>query len=189
MWDFGDGQTSTEINPLHVFLKAGTYSVNLSLHGQDRDNSDTKSNYIIVTEPPPQADFSESTTKGIAPLTVTFQNTTTGPYSILLWNLGNGTLTSGESVTTTYLTPGVNTVTLRAFGPGGKDRTIKHIYVFHPGADVDGDHTISLTDAIIIQKWLTKQHVAATTIVPDINGDNVAGIEEISYILKSLALP
>ena len=32
-WDFGDGTTSTEANPLHKFAKAGTYKVTLTVEG------------------------------------------------------------------------------------------------------------------------------------------------------------
>jgi PKD repeat protein len=31
-WDFGDGQTSTERNPLHVYASAGTYPVTMTVH-------------------------------------------------------------------------------------------------------------------------------------------------------------
>jgi TolA-binding protein len=30
-WDFGDGQTSNEMNPVHVYLRPGLYTVNLSV--------------------------------------------------------------------------------------------------------------------------------------------------------------
>lgn len=34
VWDFGDGTTSTEMNPLHVFAKSGYYTVTLTVKGE-----------------------------------------------------------------------------------------------------------------------------------------------------------
>ena len=31
-WDFGDGQTSSELNPVHVYLRPGLYTIRLSFH-------------------------------------------------------------------------------------------------------------------------------------------------------------
>lgn len=33
LWDFGDGQTSTEVNPAHTYGSAGTYTVKLTVVG------------------------------------------------------------------------------------------------------------------------------------------------------------
>ena len=45
LWDFGDGATSTEDNPIHVYNNQGSYTVTLTSSGQ----SITKYNYINVT--------------------------------------------------------------------------------------------------------------------------------------------
>lgn len=34
LWDFGDGTTSTEKNPLHIYSKSGYYTVKLTVHGE-----------------------------------------------------------------------------------------------------------------------------------------------------------
>ncbi len=48
-WDFGDGETSVDVSPLHQFKSAGTYTVTLKVT-DDRKNSDTKvrKDYITV---------------------------------------------------------------------------------------------------------------------------------------------
>ncbi len=48
-WDFGDGKTSTDANPVHQYKSAGTYAVTLKVT-DDRQNTDTKvrKDYIIV---------------------------------------------------------------------------------------------------------------------------------------------
>ncbi|MEZ4985786.1 MAG: PKD domain-containing protein [Saprospiraceae bacterium] len=35
LWDFGDGNTSTEANPLHEYATAGQYLVSLTVFGDD----------------------------------------------------------------------------------------------------------------------------------------------------------
>lgn len=56
-WDFGDGQTSTETNPYHVFLKPGLYTVSLSVKRGTRNV--TMTNRIQVDRP-----HRDRTTKG-----------------------------------------------------------------------------------------------------------------------------
>ncbi|MGD9126253.1 MAG: PKD domain-containing protein [Planctomycetia bacterium] len=48
-WDFGDGQTSTEANPSHVFLKPGLYTVSLSVKRGSRNV--TMTNRIQIDRP------------------------------------------------------------------------------------------------------------------------------------------
>ena len=52
LWDFGDGATSTEQNPLHMYTSAGVYTVSLTVAGSPSD-TETKTDYISVYEPAP----------------------------------------------------------------------------------------------------------------------------------------
>jgi PKD repeat protein/pimeloyl-ACP methyl ester carboxylesterase len=47
-WDFGDNQTSTEQNPVHVYSTSGTYTVNLTITNTSGTNTETKTNFITV---------------------------------------------------------------------------------------------------------------------------------------------
>jgi len=51
-WNFGDGYTSNEENPLHVYESPGTYAVTLTITGVSGTSSTTKNNYITVTAGP-----------------------------------------------------------------------------------------------------------------------------------------
>jgi PKD repeat protein len=51
-WIFGDGSTSTEKNPVHTYMNAGSYSVKLKVSGPGGSNGLSRSNYIIVSGAP-----------------------------------------------------------------------------------------------------------------------------------------
>jgi len=68
-WDFGDGATSTDKNPIHTYLKAGTYTVKLTVTSATKQTS-SKLGTVTVLPVLPEADFKSNVTKGNAPLTV-----------------------------------------------------------------------------------------------------------------------
>lgn len=49
-WDFGDGATSTDIHPSHTYATAGTYDVTLTVGGPCGTDTETKQDYITVTD-------------------------------------------------------------------------------------------------------------------------------------------
>jgi len=48
LWEFGDGVTSAEQNPLHSYSSVGTYTVNLTATNGDGLNTSSKASYIAV---------------------------------------------------------------------------------------------------------------------------------------------
>ncbi|RYU72419.1 PKD domain-containing protein, partial [Hymenobacter persicinus] len=55
LWDFGDGQTSTQQNPRHCYTTAGTYTVVLTATNAVGSNSRTRTNYITYNSAVPLA--------------------------------------------------------------------------------------------------------------------------------------
>ena len=47
-WDFGDGNTSTEQNPSHIYNTEGSYSVSLTANNTYGSDTETKTDYITV---------------------------------------------------------------------------------------------------------------------------------------------
>jgi len=50
-WDFGDGATSTLQNPGHTYDAAGSYTVSLTVTNADGSDTETKVDYIVVSDP------------------------------------------------------------------------------------------------------------------------------------------
>jgi PKD repeat protein len=51
LWDFGDGQTSTQRNPVHTYTTPGTYSVSLTTSNSSGSDTETKNSFITVSLP------------------------------------------------------------------------------------------------------------------------------------------
>jgi PKD repeat protein len=137
-WTFGDDSTDnlTTRNPVHTYTNPGTYSVSLSATNTVGLNITTKTGYINVTAAPlgPVADFSGTPTSGIAPLTVQFNDTSTGFVNPVtyLWDFGDGSTSTERNPSHSYTayTPENYTVTLNVTGNYGKaDSRIKSGYI------------------------------------------------------------
>lgn len=48
-WDFGDGTSSTEENPVHVYGKAGEYTVTLKVENSEGFSSET-TDYVEISK-------------------------------------------------------------------------------------------------------------------------------------------
>ncbi len=53
LWDFGDGETSTDQNPKHTYDQAGEYTVKLTIQATEGADLEIKNAYIYVTEKEP----------------------------------------------------------------------------------------------------------------------------------------
>lgn len=51
-WDFGDGTTSNDPNPVHTYNKPGTYRVTLTVKNAKQEGTIGKKDYVIVRQQP-----------------------------------------------------------------------------------------------------------------------------------------
>jgi len=130
-WNFGDGQSSTQQNPTHIYTTAGTFAVSLSVTGPHGNDSIVKTDYITVG--PPTCDFSANQTGGTGTLAVSFTSQVTGTVSTYLWDFGDGNTSATQNASHNY-TPGAYTVSLTVSGPTGtaKEEKTSYITVFTP---------------------------------------------------------
>ncbi len=57
LWDFGDGQSSTEPEPQHVYSGPGTFSVSLRVASGAGEDTFTRNGYVVIGAPPPSVTY------------------------------------------------------------------------------------------------------------------------------------
>jgi large repetitive protein len=120
-WEFGDGTSSSETNPAHIFIKPGFYTVKLILSDGFADKP-TVATIPVIIEGSPQAFQSFSDTTICVNTSLTFDGTRStdpnGPLGSYSWDFGDGTNALGSTVTHAYSKPGTYYVTLTVVGNG-----------------------------------------------------------------------
>lgn len=129
-WDFGDGTTSTQQNPVHVFPSLNAYSVTLTVSNDTCSHSITKAIEVIDENP----DFVTSTRIACRPTGVNFNAINVNGTHIINynWDFGNGSSLSINSafVTGNYFNSGTYTIGLITTDIYGcKDTVIKTNYL------------------------------------------------------------
>ncbi len=119
-WDFGDGSSSDGQNPTHVYETDGYYSVTLTASNAYNSASATKKDYIKIT-PVSEivADFSASPQSGQVPLSVKFNDLSTGIPTSWNWDFGDGSTSKLQNPTHEYTNVGLYTVRLTASNSAG----------------------------------------------------------------------
>ncbi len=137
VWDFGDGSTSTAQTAIYTYQTPGTYKVSLKVTGPRGTDTETKTDHIVVTSSAPVADFSASSTKGTAPLAVSFSDASRGDVTTWSWKFGDGRTSTARNPKHTYKSAGTYNVTLTVTGSGGTDSETKSGYI-KVSANTDG---------------------------------------------------
>ena len=95
-WYFGDGDSSTAVNPSHTYLDSGSYTVKLITYhntnspcGLLMDSSILIPSITVDTPIHAKSLFSASPLNGCSPLIVTFVDSSKD-YNKFYWNFGNG---------------------------------------------------------------------------------------------------
>ncbi|ADR22208.1 hypothetical protein MATR_01510 [Marivirga tractuosa] len=131
-WDFGDGSTSTEENPEHIYAEEGEYIINFQIEmaGCLVEKTDT-----ISVNPGPLVDFNYN--DDCFGQVVNFENSSTGEFlQSFQWNFGDGSQSTQTSPNHSYDSAGSYNVKLSAFTSNGCDYTFEKQVVVHPVATV-----------------------------------------------------
>ena len=158
-WYFGDGNTSTDPNPTHVYGQQGEYVIMLIVYDKICARSDTARDTVFFKSPGTVSEFTLNYDPCGASLNVSGVQVGSG-FQVHNWDLGDGTQKSGPGFNHTYAAPGSYKISLTSIdticnttagyeqmiylNPGLDENTIMP-NVFTPNGDQVNDH-LRLTD-------------------------------------------
>lgn len=126
-WDFGDGATDTGVTASHVFATAGSYVITLTVTDDGGAQNGTTETITVVVNQAPTAIASGSNTTGKAPLTVSFNGSSStdsdGTIASYAWDFGDGGSSTDADTSHSYTTAGSYTATLTVADDNGATDT------------------------------------------------------------------
>lgn len=122
-WNFGTTSipASTSKIPTVTYSTPGTYNVKLTVTGPSGAATLTKVGLITVNAPTPIASFSATPKTGNIPLSVGFNDASSGNVTSHLWNFGDGTTSTAKNPSHKYTKAGSYNVSLKVSGPNGSN--------------------------------------------------------------------
>ncbi|MBE0536419.1 MAG: PKD domain-containing protein, partial [Phycisphaerae bacterium] len=142
-WDFGDGSTSDEAQPLHVYGAPGLYTVALTVtDALGSTASEVKSNFIAVGQAAPiKAEFMANNRIGSDRTVVNFVDQSSGNITGWLWDFGDGQTSTEQNPVHLYDKRGTYTVKLTVSGPGGSSTETEEDYIHNIIGIIYADNT------------------------------------------------
>lgn len=121
IWDFDDGQFSTEKNPTHTFYESKAHHIKLTAYGLSGTDTTRQTIYI---HPRPNAVFDvyPKNARNLSQVFKFVNNSSEGAY--YLWDFGDGTTSPDEDASHVYGKTGTYTVTLYAWSNEGCPDTL-----------------------------------------------------------------
>ena len=113
-WDFGDGMTSTEVNPVHIYKRADNYTVILSASNSTGQVVIETKQRIIQVYPRPTASFDVKPRLLYVPGGILYTSNLSFEGTIFSWDFGDGTFSSDQELEHTYREEGIYTIQLKA---------------------------------------------------------------------------
>jgi PKD repeat protein len=132
LWDFGDGNTSTDKNPTHIYNTPGNYSIKLTVRNEiGFDEMTLAVPELAMSSIPVVAGFSYEhfNDNNFAPNKVIFSNNSSGANQFY-WYFGDGIEDNDDEPTHVYNSQGTYTVKLRGTCTNGSfNETTQQIFI------------------------------------------------------------
>ena len=175
LWDFGDGEQSTQRNPTHTYLAPGTYTITLSVVGRGGADAETKRDYITVFIPALVPDFSADKTETAVGENIQFTDLSTGDPTSWEWDFNDDGIvdSTAQNPSHSYANHGLYTVSLTISNPIGLDTELKTDYIRVP---VVVEITTPEDDATVYVRTITVEGTISDTSITEatlsINGES-----------------
>lgn len=130
LWNFGDGSTSTEASPAHIFSGDGYFTVSLISTGISGCRDTTVMQNAIHTGTKPMADFSANSLLSCAQTRIEFTDLTQGVVTQWQWNFGDNGHMFEQNPLYRFSDTGFLAVELIAFNGGCADTVTKPGYIY-----------------------------------------------------------
>lgn len=120
LWDLGDSSSSPLRNPSHEYAAEGEYTTNLTSTNPLGSDSEIKT-INLSSSLLPVANFTSNGSTFFAPLTVQFNDTSTGAVTSFEWDFDNDSIVDStlQDPVYTYDTAGTYTVNLKCYNEYG----------------------------------------------------------------------
>lgn len=143
LWDFGDGNTSTDLDPIHTYDTIGKYDVKFTCWDSLGCKAFYEIDEMIETFGEDDVVFPETDTiQSCSPYTY-FTDAINIGQSFWNWDFGDGTVDTGASPSHTYNMPGNYLVKLNADAPNGcMYNSADYAYIMIDGMTIDLDISV-----------------------------------------------
>jgi PKD repeat protein len=174
-WDFGDGDTSTVPNPLHIYTVPPSTAVSLTV----TDTNGCAKTIVDTVLSPTAADFNMSNDGGCLPLTITFSDSSFNATS-WSWDFGDGSFSTSLMPTHLFTADGVYPVTLSVTGPDGCiSQKVQNITVMTPVAAFNAD---SLAGCAPMMVSFANESSGATDYLWDFGDGDISNLENPKHL-------
>jgi PGF-pre-PGF domain-containing protein len=142
VWNFGDGNNTTETNPAHTYSTAGTYTVNLTVKNKNDTVSKPATITVLEVYMLPVVAFTANPTSGDSPLTVQFTDSSQNAAG-WKWDFGDGATSTDQSPSHAYSSAGTYNVNLVVSNENGTSSASTTITAYDGGSSGGSSHSSS----------------------------------------------
>ncbi len=192
LWNFGDGNTSTAINPVHNYSGLGPYNVSLtatSTNGCSDDTVRTISNIYAQ----PDASFTVDSVESCFGGTFNFTDQSTAPNSTVtqwFWDFGDGSNSNLQHPTKQYATVGTYTVKLYVNSAAGcrSDTALMNVTVLQlPTVSYTTSSPVCETQPVQFTSTSVPNAGTITQYTWSVNGTGVGGNNSVISYTPAIA--
>ena len=128
MWDFGDGNISSEKDAEHTYREPGSYTVTLIISNPYQRSGVLKEN-VLNAGSPPVVSFLSNVTEGPAPLSVSFSDTSLWEPDSWTWVFGDGSVSGDQNPEHIFIEPGSYNITLTVTNSYGEGKNNENFVI------------------------------------------------------------